>query len=167
MSDKITLEQAQALIGAEIVAKLYDSDIARGPVKRAYIDRDGDVALELHEGYTTWPGLGGYTYEVITPAPAPAPAPASANETPAARVARLRAELELKQSDLELAQIELDRVSPAFPEGWSMRDGAARGSDDELIRVSRCPGMLLIVDSDNDEVEISLAAMRAFLARLG
>jgi hypothetical protein len=54
---------------------------------------------------------------------------------------------------------------PAFPEGWSMRDGEARSDNDELIAL-RDGIALLIEDEDGDRVMISIAAMRAFLARI-
>jgi hypothetical protein len=127
------------------------------------LDEDGDLRLKLASGRASWPGIQGHDFAVI--APAPAPAPASANETPAARVARLCNELKQKQSELEHAQAELDKVSPAFPEGWCMRDGVANGSDGEEIRISG--SMLRIDDSDGDQVAINLIAVRAFLARLG
>jgi hypothetical protein len=161
MSDKITLEQAQALIGAEITITK-----GRGIVRGAHIDGGGDVQLDLADGSSLWPGMYDFGFLVTAPAPAPAPAPTSANETPAARVARLRAELERTQSELEQAQTELDKVSPAFPSGWSMRDGVANGSDGEKIEV-RGGTVLAMTDDEGDMIFMDLAAVRAFFARLG
>jgi hypothetical protein len=101
---------------------------------------------------------------VCCPQP-PAPAPVSTNETPVARVARLRAEL-------RIAQTQLDAQSPPFPDGWAPESTASTAyelayisEDGEKIRA--CGDDLCIVDADEDNVSISLAAVRAFLARLG
>jgi hypothetical protein len=153
MSDKLTLEQAQTLIGAEVAFLVRGNEVERGIVREAGPDGDGDLCLKLTSGTPTWPNIEGHGFKVI------APATASANETPAARVARLRAEL--KQ-----AQAELDAVSPAFPSSWSMRDGVACGSDGEKIEV-RGSTVLAITDDEGDMVFIDLAAVRAYIARLG
>jgi hypothetical protein len=154
MSDKLTLEQAQALIGAEVAFLISGHEVVRGIVKAAGPDEEDDIMLENTDGVRSWPGYGSHGFRVI----APAPAPTNTSETLAARVARLRTEL-------EQAQTELDAVSPAFPSGWSMRDGSAHGSDGEEIRLRG--SVLLIDDRDGDQVAIDPDAMRAFLARLG
>ena len=170
--EKPTLEQAKTLIGAE-VALLADRgkiERARGFVTAAERDSEGDTMIEIDNGMRSWPGYGEHQIQVIAPAPAsatvpPAAPPAVPDESPAARVSRLRAELERAQAELQRAESELEAVEPAFPEGWSMRDGETRSDNDELIAL-RDGIALLIEDEDGDRVMISIAAMRAFLARI-
>jgi hypothetical protein len=50
MSDKLTLEQAQTLIGAEVAFLVRGNEVERGIVREAGPDGDGDLCLKLTSG---------------------------------------------------------------------------------------------------------------------